>query len=486
MSPLNAYFEEATITRIGEIVIGAFPGQGAYSPGSFAVLLELPAARRVVDEVDAVARRVLGRGLDPVLVDSPPSADELLATAPDIAQVAAFTTSVALHEVLAAEGVVPSLLVGHSLGEVSALVAAGALTLGRGAEVLCHRIVALRECDTSGGRMVALSCDRERAERVLALLPTANAVVAVDNGPRQTTVSGTPDEMERVRAIAAAIGVAATSLRAPHPFHGPLLERARDEFAHRIEDVRAGEFAVPVHSPILGRHYRAGERLADALSAHLVSPVDFRGAVERLHAGGARIWVEVGAGRTVTNIVRSIRPDTLGLAPLASGTSSIAEVVDFLRPTVHHVQVEHLGGAVVRLPVITSREVPVLPAPVVERLEPVRPPERVAEPVAAAPAEPVPADPVPAAGGTSDREGVAARIRTLYAAVLEYPEDVFEDDAALEADLGVDSVKQTELFARIGQEFGMGARPDGLRVSDYPTFGRVVDFFAHSLTAGAR
>ncbi|GAA1307574.1 acyltransferase domain-containing protein [Saccharothrix xinjiangensis] len=475
---------------MGEIVVGVFPGQGSYSPGSFSVLLELPIARQVVDEVDAVARRALGRGLEPVLGDTPPTADELLATAPDVAQVAAFTTSVALYEVLAARGVVPSLLVGHSLGEISALVAAGALSTSRGAEVLCHRILSLRECDTSGGRMVSLSCDRDRAERVLALLPTSNAVVAVDNGPRQTTVSGTPDEMERVRTIAAAIGVAATSLRAPHPFHGPLLDRAREEFAHRIEDVRAGDFAVPVHSPILGRHYRAGERLADALSSHLVAPVDFRGAVERLHAGGARIWVEVGAGRTVTNIVRTVRPDTLGLAPLASGTSSIAEVVDFLRPPTAHAQVEHLNGAVVRLPVITSRDVPVLSAPAVEQSRPA--PEPVPDRAVGRPVDAT-ADRVAAdrsggatAGGPPDREVLAARIRSLYATVLEYPEDVFEDDAALEADLGVDSVKQTELFARIGQELGMGARPEELRVSDYPTFGGVVDFFVGSLRAGAR
>ncbi|MEU4805114.1 acyltransferase domain-containing protein [Actinosynnema sp. NPDC023587] len=480
---------------MGEVVVGVFPGQGSYSPGSFSVLLELPVARQVVHEVDAVARRVLGHGLEPVLGETPLTADELLATAPDIAQVAAFATSVALYEVLAAEGVMPSLLVGHSLGEISALVAAGALSTSRGAEVLCHRIVALRECDTSGGRMVALSCDRDRAERIIALLPTATAVVAVGNGPRQTTVSGTADEMDRVRTIAAAIGVAATSLRAPHPFHGPLLERAREEFAHRIEDVRAGDFAVPVHSPILGRHYRAGERLADALSSHLVCPVDFGAAVERLHTAGARIWVEVGAGRTLINIVRAIRPDALGLAPLASGTSSIAEVVDFLRPPpAGHAQVRQVNGSVVRLPLITSRDVPVLAGPV--GVEQSRPAPRVAPETAQAlepTLEPTPdeaadaiTDQATVAAGPVDREELAARVRSVYAAVLEYPEDVFEDDAALEADLGVDSVKQTELFARIGQELGMGVRPDGLRVSDYPTFGGVVDFFVGSLRAGAR
>jgi acyl carrier protein len=69
----------------------------------------------------------------------------------------------------------------------------------------------------------------------------------------------------------------------------------------------------------------------------------------------------------------------------------------------------------------------------------------------------------------------------LYAQVLEYPEEVFEDLAELEADLGVDSVKQTELFARVAEMFGLGMRPDGFRVADYPTFGAVVDFVQGAL-----
>jgi [acyl-carrier-protein] S-malonyltransferase len=85
-----------------------------------------------------------------------------------------------------------------------------------------------------------------------------------------------------------------------------------------------------------------------------------------------------------------------------------------------------------------------------------------------------------------DRAEVAARIRGVYAQVLEYPEEVFEDLAELEADLGVDSVKQTELFGRVAETFGMGIRPDGLRVADYPTFGAVVDFMHGALHSEVR
>jgi acyl carrier protein len=76
----------------------------------------------------------------------------------------------------------------------------------------------------------------------------------------------------------------------------------------------------------------------------------------------------------------------------------------------------------------------------------------------------------------------------IYAAALEYPEEVFEPSAELEADLGVDSVKQTELMARLGEQFALGPRPEGMRTSDYRTFGKVVDFVSESLalSGGAR
>jgi acyl carrier protein len=84
-----------------------------------------------------------------------------------------------------------------------------------------------------------------------------------------------------------------------------------------------------------------------------------------------------------------------------------------------------------------------------------------------------------------DRESIAQRLRALYAEALEYPPEVFEDSAVLEADLGVDSVKQTELLARVSEQFGLGPRPEALRMSDYATFGSVIDFVGSSTPARA-
>ncbi|MEU7881418.1 acyltransferase domain-containing protein [Microbispora bryophytorum] len=452
--------------RVAEITIGAFPGQGAYSPGCLESMLTDNHVRQVVDEIDGIATRMLGRGLkDTVLLTSPPTADELLSDAPDVLQVAAFATSVALHRLLCRHGAEITLLVGHSLGEISALVAGEALTVAEGTEVLCHRILALREHDTSGGRMLALSCGRDRAEQILALLRDGDAVVAVDNGPKQTTVSGTPDALTRIEAIAAAIGVQGTPLLAPHPFHNPLLQEARADFARRIAGVRARDLRTPVYSPILRRYYRAGEELGPLLASHFVTPVHFGDSVRRLSDAGARIWVELGAGRTLTNLARSIDPSTLALVPLAGRTSSVSEVAAFLRPAAAPAPpaVQTAAPLGVGAPVAGPAHVPV------PDVVPVPAPSPAATAATAATAAAAP-----------DREEIATRIRQLYARILEYPEEVFEDTAELEADLGVDSVKQTEMFAQVAEAFGLGMRPDGFRVADYPTFGAVVDFVHRS------
>lgn len=445
-----------------EMSVGLFPGQGSYRIGCLDELLADPDARRVVEAVDGVVSEILGRGLAKTLVDNAALGDDGLSDAePELVQVAAFATSVAVFEVLRSRGATLSVLIGHSLGELAALVAAGGLTLDEGTRILCHRLATLREHDTSGGRMVALSCDRDRAEQILALLPSSDIVVAVANGPAQTAVSGPADALRRVARVADAIGVTATHLRAPHPFHNPLLERARRQFAERVRGHRSHGFSIPVFSPILGRYYREQDDLGELLAAHLVTPVEFGAAITRAHDSGARIWVEVGGGRTLTNLVRARHPEVTVLTPLHGAPDTLAETAHFLGGTTSTPTPAPAVPPTPATPAATAPVAPVAPVP--------------------APVAPVPAPDVPRTAIA--RDVIEARVRKLYADALEYPEEVFEHDAELEADLGIDSVKQTELMGRLGGLFELGPRPEGMRMSDYRTFGKVLDFVADSLPA---
>src|SRR5215204_1412077 len=197
-----------------EVAVGLFPGQGGYRAGCLDLLRAEPESREVLELIDEIALEMFGRRLlDSVSGAGAGSAEELFETDPEMMQVAIFAASVAVFEALRARGARLSVLIGHSLGEIAALVCAGALTISEGTRILCHRVAVLREHDTSGGTMLALACERARAEQVLSLLPASAAAIAGENGPAQVTVSGTTEALRRVELIAGAIGVPATALR---------------------------------------------------------------------------------------------------------------------------------------------------------------------------------------------------------------------------------------------------------------------------------
>ncbi|MFG6199684.1 acyltransferase domain-containing protein [Nonomuraea sp. JJY05] len=455
-----------------EIVVGLFPGQGAYLPGALARLrAHDPETAKVIETIDTVADGILGKGLSRAFSDD--SADQLVEAAPDVLQLAVFATSVAAFRALSDQGARFSVLVGHSLGEIAALVAGGALGVAEGAEILCHRITVLREHDTSGGGLLALGCAHDRAQQILDLLPTSGAVIAVDNGPAQTVVAGRADALRRTATIATAIGLPSTTLHSPHPFHSPLLAPARQELARRLSGYGRRGLRIPVFSPVLGRYYRDSDDLGELLASHLVTPVRFGPAVERLHRAGAGVWVEVGAGRALTSRVRSIESSASVHTPLLADLDTLRETGQFLAPAAEPRTVRHTG---------TTMADP--PAPAAVTPEPSAPPASLppqdtsTPPVRTLPPTP-PAETPP---GPTSREAVAVRVRDLYATTLEYPEEVFEDGAELEADLGVDSVKRVELMGRLGVLFELGPPPDDLRMADYRTFGQVVDFVVDSLT----
>ncbi|MET7615504.1 acyltransferase domain-containing protein [Streptomyces sp. NPDC005408] len=426
--------------------VALFPGQGAYRPGTLAGFWERgdDTVRDTYEEVDAVAKEKLGRDVSStVFRPSPPSPAVLLASAPDTLQLAVFTTSVATHRLLADRGAQASVHLGHSLGELAALTCAGAYDLADAAAVLCERISVLREHDRSGGAMLALGCGRERAERVVALIDHPDLVLAVDNSAAQAVVSGPADAIATAAAIAAQLGINSTQLRSPHPFHNPLLAEARRQLAVRIASFRTRPLTVPVYSPILGRFYRDGDDLAELLALHLVTPVDFRTSITALHDAGAREFVETGAGRVLTALVTEALPGVHAVAPLAGrdDEAGLAKAADALRDPLS-------AGAVA-----VAQTAPVTAVVPVEA-------------------------PAPSAPAPMGRTELTSQVRALYAEAMEYPDEVFTDDVLLEADLGIDSVKQTELMSRLGERFGLGAPPAGLRVADYDTFGKVVDFVA--------
>nr|WP_275409196.1 acyltransferase domain-containing protein [Streptomyces sp. SID12501] len=142
-----------------------------------------------------------------------------------------FATSLVLADVLAEAGTPRDILVGHSGGEVSALVVAGAMTVHDAAQVLCLRTKAVDSSGLPGSGMVALEAPVDRVRALCAAADDQTLTIAVDNGPRQVVISGLDEGLVRIEDAAVALGIKSTRLGIPSAYHNPILGGTQDHGA---------------------------------------------------------------------------------------------------------------------------------------------------------------------------------------------------------------------------------------------------------------
>ncbi|WNV84501.1 acyltransferase domain-containing protein [Umezawaea sp. Da 62-37] len=493
----------------GKVVL-LFPGQGAFDGEPLrAAHREHPEVARVFASIDRVAEEFFGRSLSPVLFGPRPiDIADLLRDDPWVSQLAIYGSDLAAHEVLAAQGLRPDVLVGHSLGEIAALVAAGAYSVEDGARVVAHRVLAVQSTSPDG-YLAALTTSRTRAQLLVELVGDPLVAVAAENDDRQVVISGASAGMDTVQVVALHLGIASVRLHSPFPFHSPVLRPAVGEFADRVRGLPRQRMDVRVYSPILRRYYDEADVLPDLLAAHLVQPVAFADALRRVHADGGRVFVECGALTALTKLVGSVVPHgTTVLATFARGAGgglaltttladlraggllkgeSVRRLAETLAPGVDpEVFARFWARNRAEIAALIADRVDAFtadgpaPAPVAAQAPP--PMRLVALP--AEPPEPqvVKLAAVPTAA--VDRENLLAEVRSVYATALEYPEEVFTDDVLLEAELGVDSVKQIELMTRVATRYGISEQAQGVRLADYDTMGKVVDFVHAAIAEG--
>ncbi|MGI8684631.1 MAG: ACP S-malonyltransferase [Acidimicrobiales bacterium] len=277
-----------------------FPGQGAQRPGLGEEWRD-DEAWSVVER----AERALGRDLSPLLLDPDAKLDRT-----EDAQLAVLVSSLMAWEKVARSIGEPVAFAGHSLGQITALMAAGTLPFDEGIRLAALRAGhTQRAADRRQGRMVALlGATPEQADAVCASAPDA-CWVANDNAPGQVVVAGTPEGVDTAVGAAPAAGVRRTTrLQVGGAFHTPLMEEARVAFAGDLADAQLHASATPVVSNGDGRAYRDGGGWRRRLADHLVHPVRWRQSVETLVGMGATELVEVGPGTTLAGLARRIAP----------------------------------------------------------------------------------------------------------------------------------------------------------------------------------
>ena len=287
-----------------------FPGQGSQAVGMGAALAEASAAARdVFGEVD----EALGQNLFKLMRDGPD--EELKLT--ENAQPAIMVHALAVFRALTREGGVSlekaaQFVAGHSLGEYSALCAAGSFDLATTAKLLKLRGQAMQAAVPVGvGAMAALlGADLELAQKIAAAAAEGEVcTVANDNDPGQVVISGHKGAIDRAIAIAKDMGAKrAIPLPVSAPFHCPLMQPAADAMADALGKTMIVAPAVPLFANVSAQAVADPDILRDQLVEQVTGMVRWRESVANMSAAGVEEFVELG-GKVLGPMVKRIAPD---------------------------------------------------------------------------------------------------------------------------------------------------------------------------------
>ncbi len=282
-----------------------FPGQGAQFVGMGKDLYDNnPEARELFEK----ANEILGFRITDLMFEGTP--EDLKKTA--VTQPAIFIHSVLLAKSLGAD-FKPDMVAGHSLGEFSALVAAGALSFDDGLRLVAARANAMQKaCETNPSTMAAIiALPDEKVEEICASVPGI-IVCANYNCPGQLVISGEIEAVDRACELLKEAG-AKRALKLPvgGGFHSPCMEPARAELAEAIEHTEFHKPVCPVYQNVDALPHTDPAEIKALLVAQLTAPVRWTQTVRNMVADGATEFVELGPGKVLQGLVSKIEKDAV-------------------------------------------------------------------------------------------------------------------------------------------------------------------------------
>lgn len=280
-----------------------FPGQGSQFVG---MGQELYQRYSYVRDIFTMADKTLSMPLSELIFEGP--ADLLQQTVN--AQPALLTISVALGELLRRHGLQPAAVAGHSLGEYSALVAAGSLDFVDALRLVRHRGQYMQEAVPlgQGGMMAVLGLSRDQVERGCELASTAGIVeVANLNCPGQVVIAGHNEALQQAQVHLKELGARrCLLLQVSAPFHCSLMQPAGVKMGHLLAGVEIRDPQLPVVVNVDAHYAASGDQIRDALVRQVSSPVQWEQSIQRLIADGHDLFVEVGPGQVLSGLVKKI------------------------------------------------------------------------------------------------------------------------------------------------------------------------------------
>jgi [acyl-carrier-protein] S-malonyltransferase len=286
-----------------------FPGQGSQFAGMGKALGEkFPLAANVFDTAD----QALGFELSKLCFEGPEDALKLT----ENTQHALLTVSVAAFEVLKQHGLTPDYVAGHSLGEYSALVAAGSLDFADAVRLVRNRGRYMQEAVPPGvGAMAALlRLPEGKLDGILAEAAQGEIVSAANlNSPDQVVIAGHAAAVQRAVDLAKAAGARrAVLLPVSAPFHCALMRPAQQRLSVDLDATRFADLSTPLVNNVEAREIRTGAEARRGLFEQVPNPVRWVDIIRYLAAQGVTHYIEVGAGAVLTGLLRNIDPDLKG------------------------------------------------------------------------------------------------------------------------------------------------------------------------------
>lgn len=287
-----------------------FPGQGSQFAGMGKSLAEnFSEARRVFEEADDA----LGFSISNLCFEGPD--DQLKLT--ENTQPALVAVSTAAYTVLSNRGLTPDYVAGHSLGEYSALVAAGSLGFADALRLVRNRGRYMQEAVPPGaGAMAALlKLPPEALDRVLADAAQGEIVTAANlNSPEQVVIAGHAAAVERAMELAKEAGAKrVVALPVSAPFHCPLMKPAQDRLKADLDATTFFDLRVPLVNNWEVREIRLAESAREGLYQQVPNPVRWSESIGYLASAGVTRFVEVGSGSVLTGLLRNIDPSLTGM-----------------------------------------------------------------------------------------------------------------------------------------------------------------------------
>lgn len=278
-----------------------FPGQGAQFVGMGKDLYDnFPKAKELFDQ----ANEILGFNITDIIFNG---------TDEDLKQTKVTQPAVFLHSVIRAiclgDDFKPEMVAGHSLGEFSALVAAGVLSFEDGLRLVSKRALAMQAaCELQPSTMAAvLGLEDEKVVEVLKSITNEVVVAANFNCPGQLVISGSIAGVEQAcEALKNAGAKRALPLKVGGAFHSPLMEPAREELAKAIEETNFSSPKCPIYQNVVAHAVTEPQEIKKNLIAQLTAPVRWTECIRAMISDGATLFTEVGPGTVLQGLVKKI------------------------------------------------------------------------------------------------------------------------------------------------------------------------------------